>query len=213
MEAKKILIMQWLSLLFLFYACTNPTANSQQPVPKTPAVQDTTTNVVSVGEYFVQFSLNQKEQTYQIIWGNEEYTNTSENVYDVLGSGMLFPIITDTTAIVLQQSCGTSCRYAVVLPFLKGSPEHRYDNVLAYDSTSRYIAFLSYGQRPEVHINEYVNNISKEQLTDLVFCPAALAIECIDTCFFSNGTFSLNWQGDKWKRGQPDLRTITKSIR
>ena len=149
------------------------------------------------GSYY-QFIYLQNS-SYQIRWGIGNLMLTGIDTFKVLGSGVLRLKHSTKRAIILQQSCGTSCSYCVVLPLVPDAKEKVYQLPLAYDVDNDLVAFVKEGDPEvlEVKVENYLTGLSFS-VKERDICSAALKIDCVDSCAIKNRELYLRWQGKAW---------------
>lgn len=153
------------------------------------------------------------DSTYQIKWGIGGRFFTTSDTFAVLGSGTLGVKVSGKRAIVLEQSCGTSCNYCVILPLLPGSRDIVFDLPVAYDIDNDLVAFVNEGNPEilEIVVENYLTG-KTFKIQEKSLCPAVLKIDCIDSCSIVNKRLFLRWEGKGWKAGHPSPKEMRIKI-
>jgi hypothetical protein len=128
----------YLTLLFFF------TALHAQVVRKTTPAGN-----------FIEYNFLEDER-YTVKWGNNNLVRSSpETLYSHYG-GARFKW-ENKDAVVIEDGCGTSCWYALLLPLDSASPMLQYNNPFAYDSDRSLIAYAasSYGRSHTLETASY----------------------------------------------------------
>ena len=109
----------------------------------------------------------------------------------------------DEKTIILGQSCGTSCKYYVILPLVPNSVEKIYMFAEAFNLEKKMVAYIPEEEDLFIRVENYVTgqylDIKEENI-----CPAAFKGECIDSVYFSDDTIVIKWQGTEWMNDRPD---------
>lgn len=154
------------------------------------------------GNSFVKYHFY-GDSTYTLEWGNENVNNTSREKFEILGSGVPPLVDYDEKTIILGQSCGTSCKYYVILPLVPNSVEKIYMFAEAFNLEKKMVAYIPEEEDLFIRVENYVTgqylDIKEENI-----CPAAFKGECIDSVYFSDDTIVIKWQGTEWMNDRPD---------
>ena len=128
-------------------------------------------------------------------------------MFEILGSGTLGYLTSNKSAIILNQECGTSCSFLVILP-IEGNIEHIYYNPQAINLENNLIAYSPTSFKDSVflivenyinhkHINIYENNV----------CNSTFKGDCIECCYFNKEELVIVWDGKNWKSSNnPDIK-------
>ncbi len=152
------------------------------------------------GNYYQFNSLD--DTSYRIAWGNKMVNNESIQIFDVLGSGKLNLVKSNDKVVILGQSCGSSCVYYVVLPFITGLKEKVFMQTIAYDINKNVVAYIP-DDESFIRIENYLTG-QKLDIKENNLCPAAFKGDCIDSSYFKNDSFIIKWQGSKWDNDKLD---------
>ncbi|MDR1006110.1 MAG: hypothetical protein LBL74_04525 [Bacteroidales bacterium] len=139
------------------------------------------------------------DSTYRIIWGNEDVINYSNKKFNVLGNGVLKVIANDTNIILLEQGCGTSCNFYVVLPIKSQMKETLYNNVIAYDIKKNLIAYIYYCDNYQnicVRIENYITKTHID-IYEKNICENVVEMSCIKDVYFEDDYLMIIWEFNK----------------
>jgi hypothetical protein len=135
------------------------------------------------------------DTAYCITWGDQTTYSNRSRPFKVLGNGRLGLEATAPNAILLSQSCGTSCTQYVVLPRRKGAQEHVYLFGRAYDLQKELVAYIPEDETVLIAVAHFQSgkrlNISPKNL-----CGAAFRGDCIQSCQFKGDSLCLVWWDD-----------------
>lgn len=156
--------------------------------------------VNNTGDYY-QYHFK-GDTVYIIEWGNKSFKTETKQTFEVLGNGILNFVKSENGAIILEQSCGTSCRYSVVLPLKKELKEKVFMQTISYDINNNLIAYIP-EEEAFIRIENYLTG-QKLDILESNICPAAFKGDCIDSVYFKGNNVVIKWQGSKWKDDKAD---------
>jgi hypothetical protein len=135
------------------------------------------------------------DTAYFITWGDQTTHIKRSRPFQVLGNGRLGLEATAQNAILLSQSCGTSCAQYVVLPHYQDAQEHVYLFGRAYDLQKELVAYIPEDETVLITVEHFQSgkslNISPKNL-----CGAAFRGDCIQSCQFKGDSLCLTWWDD-----------------
>jgi hypothetical protein len=159
--------------------------------------------ITKEGNYYKFIFLDSNQ--YRIKWGNQTKAFVSDKTFQVGSRGLMF---TESShdAILLTQSCGTSCKQGVILLLsAEQATLKEYMLLKAYNIKKNVVAYVSTNENSFIIIENFLTG-KRTELKDVDLCPATLPTECIDSCGLSDNSFYIKWQGDKWSREKRDTR-------
>jgi hypothetical protein len=194
-----------LNILLIIISCSNVDKGNVDGEKKITTQPQVTSEIVNLpnGHYYKFIYLT--ESRFRIEWGNESFINISKDTFDIGGSGPPYLLESTNDFIILQQSCGMSCKYSVLLPLTSQKEEQTYIYTRAIDSKNNLIAYLPDDLEHFVIVKNYLNGkVMEIEENDL--CPAASSSDCIDTCYFEKSCLVIKWQGSNWQSNQQDTK-------
>lgn len=142
---------------------------------------------------------------YIIVWGTSKFKNISKDTFEVLGSGDLGLVDSNSQYIVLEQPCGSGCAVNVLLPLKPKQREKTFWNVLFNDLRKETIITTLDPGRGIFGIYKY--DSKKEQQVKIPdLCPAADKSMCIDSLNICMSKVIFYYQGKNWTADAPDNR-------
>jgi hypothetical protein len=203
--------MKCISLLIIF-SLLSCSAKNQHETNK-PTYQVSADSVIDLalkgdtvftkeGNYY-QFIFSDSNN-YKIKWGNKAKSFISSRSFELIAWGL---ILTESSsdAILLTQSCGTSCKEGVILTFNDTNNLKEYTLLRANDIRNDLVAYVPSEGSGLIIIENFVTGKSIK-VDSVELCPAVFQGDCIDSLSFSNERFYIKWQGDKWTREKGDPR-------
>lgn len=156
--------------------------------------------VKSSGDYY---RFHFKDDTiYTIEWGNKSFKNETKQTFEILGNGTLNLSKSGDAVIILEQSCGTSCSYCVVLPLKTGAKEKVFIQTISYDINKNLIVYIP-EEETFIRIENYLTG-EKLDILENNLCPAAFKGDCIDSVYFKGNNVIIKWQGSQWEDNKVD---------
>jgi hypothetical protein len=154
------------------------------------------------GNYLVYMFLS--ENKYKLKWGSKDSCEISKDTFKILGSGLLHISNTSENVILLEQSCGTDCKYGVVLT-IKPLSEKVYDFIVANEIKDGLVAYISKSDSSLLTIENFFTG-KRQYINEIYWCPAAFKGECIDSVSIKNKELYMKWQGNHWSPKRKDTR-------
>lgn len=149
--------------------------------------------------------------SYKIRWGDKTKFNTSDKTFELISSGLLLAA-SSKDAILLTQSCGTSCTHGVVLTINPKMEIKEYFLLKAHDLNESLVAYTPSESNALIKIENFLTeNFMTLENVDL--CSAAFQGDCIDSCSFADDKFYIQWQGNKWTSTKKDTRSKVIDIK
>jgi hypothetical protein len=141
---------------------------------------------------------------YKLKWGNQDSFEISKDTFKILGSGVLNIANTSKNAILLEQCCGTECKYGVVLT-INPFRENVYDFIVANEIKEGLVAYISKSDSSFLTIENFFTR-RRQDINEIHWCPAAFKGECIDSVSIKNKELYMKWQGSNWNPKRKDVR-------
>lgn len=181
-------------LLFLI-GCQN--SQPASPNPQTSQMGKDDEREEGATEVNADFSFHDLGDTaYFITWGDSAIYSNRSRPFKVLGNGRLGLEATSPNALLLSQSCGTSCAQYVVLPRLKGGKEHIYLFGRAYELTRGLVAYIPEDEEVLITVENYLSG-KGIPIKESDVCEAAFRGDCIQSCRFQGDSLSLTFWDNK----------------
>jgi hypothetical protein len=135
---------------------------------------------------------------YKIKWGHKAIdTLITDSTYSLLGSGPAGYLTSNRSGIFLEQECGTSCNYLIVLPFNKTVKPKLYFEFIAIDTANDLIAYVTEDEPSFFAIENFLNS-NRIKIAEENTCKSAVKFSCIDSCYFDSAFFYVRWHGENY---------------